>query len=84
MYLVNDQENMIFDSEDYRCLLIKAMGPDGRIHAFIQCLEVGNIHNHLKILHPKQYWGFFNPEEPEESIKEIMRHGAKWPVLPCE
>lgn len=53
MYLVNDHENMIFDSEDDRCLLIKAMGPDGRIHAFIQCLDVGNIHNRLKTTHTR-------------------------------
>ncbi|HCC82270.1 MULTISPECIES: hypothetical protein [unclassified Methylophaga] len=82
MYLVNDLENMIFDSEDDRCKLIKAMGPDGKIHAFIQCLDIGNIYNRLKKPHEKQYWGFFSPDEPEESIKEIMRHGVKWPAIP--
>lgn len=81
MYLVNDHENMIFDSEDDRCLLIKAMGPDGRIHAFIQCLDVGNIHNRLKTPHTKNYWGFYNADEPEKSILEIMHCGVKWPAL---
>lgn len=83
MYLVNDLENMIFDSEDEQCLLIKAMGPDGRIHAFVQCLDVGNVNNRLKNPNAKQYWGFYDPDEPEESIKEIMRNGAKWPALPA-
>ena len=81
MKVTNDYGNLHYDSDDKRCRLITAN--DGQSHyGFLQCLDLGNPGNRLKTPGKKRYWGRFNPDQPEQSIKAIMGQGGKWPALP--
>lgn len=63
--------------EDYHpdCKCITSQTDTGT-YAFLQVLDQGTgMH--------KRYWGRFDVERPEASIKRIMTLGGKWPSLPA-
>ena len=43
--------------------------------AYIQCIDVN-------IDEEKRYWGLFDVEDVEGSIRKILKFGHKWPRLP--
>ena len=81
MKVYNDEENMVFDDADPRCIVRTAYGQGG-VYAFVQCLDLGFKSNRLSVPGIKRYWGSWDADYPAESIKSIMANGGKWPDLP--
>lgn len=81
MQVVNDFGNLLFDDEQKDCKVITA-NCHGQTFAFIQVLDLGNPGNRLRKPGKRRYWGRFDPNRPEQSIKAIMGSGGKWPMLP--
>lgn len=59
---------LIYDENDHRCVLLYRI-VQGKEVAFLKVLD-GN--------RPKYYWGFYDSNNIENSIEQIMRSGAKW------
>lgn len=81
MKIYNDFSNMVFDDDDPRCRVYVSRGQNGT-YGFVQCLDIGNKGLRLSTPGIKRYWGDWNVDNPERSIKSIMRTGGKWPELP--
>ena len=75
-----ETENGMF-YEDYhprcKCILGTLMyaSNEGVDVAYIQCIDVN-------IDEEKRYWGLFDVEDVEGSIRKILKFGHKWPRLP--
>ncbi|ELM1533891.1 hypothetical protein Q3R63_004426 [Salmonella enterica] len=63
---------LVYDSSNPKCKCILS-DSQRKLYAFIEVLD-GDM--------TKRYWGQYSHDAPEESIKEIMRWGGKWPRLP--
>ncbi|EDK1561911.1 hypothetical protein [Enterobacter hormaechei] len=63
---------LVYDSSNPKCKCILS-DSQRKLFAFIEVLD-GDM--------TKRYWGEYDHDAPEESIKEIMRWGGKWPRLP--
>ncbi|EBH7464631.1 hypothetical protein F3H65_18420 [Klebsiella quasipneumoniae] len=63
---------MVYDSSNPNCKCILS-NSQNTLYAFIQVLD-GDV--------TKRYWGLYDHDAQEDSIKEIMRWGGKWPTLP--
>ncbi len=65
---------MLYQDDHPDCLFIQSSTVSGS-YAFIQAFDTSTNM-------AKRYWGPFNIEQPEASIKAIMQNGGKWPALP--
>lgn len=63
---------LVYDSSNPKCMCILS-NSQNTLYAFIQVLD-GDM--------TKRYWGLYDHDAQEDSIKEIMRWGGKWPDLP--
>lgn len=81
MRIYNDSENMVYDEDDPRCIVRTCYGQGGTF-AFVQCLDLGFKSNRLSVPGIKRYWGRWNSDDPEGSVRSIMANGGKWPELP--
>lgn len=63
---------MVYDSSNPNCKCILS-NSQNTLYAFIQVLD-GDV--------TKRYWGLYDHDAQEDSIKEIMLWGGKWPTLP--
>lgn len=63
--------NLVYDSENNDCKCILS-DTQGKLYAFIQVLDGDK---------KKYYWGSYDHDSPEKSIKAIMEYGGKWPSL---
>ncbi|ELL8499417.1 hypothetical protein RX249_004195 [Salmonella enterica] len=63
---------LVYDSTNPKCKCILS-NSQNTLYAFIEVLD-GD--------YTKRYWGEYDHDAPEESIKEIMQWGGKWPCLP--
>lgn len=80
MEVRNEMDNLVFDDSDPRCYL-EVVRCHGANVAFIQCLDIGWPDNRLSQPGLKRYFGFWDPDEPEASIRQILKDGGKWPRL---
>ncbi|MGJ0637483.1 hypothetical protein [Xenorhabdus bovienii] len=69
--------NLLYDSTNSNCKCILA-DSQGKIYAFVQVLDIGMPESLLI----KRYWGVYEHNDPEASIKNILMYGGKWPNLP--
>lgn len=76
--LITTETNLRYDSNDAHCSITTSHA-HGQPYAFIQCLDIGS---HGKSRRIKRYWGRYDPNNAEESIKKIMMNGGYWPDLP--
>lgn len=76
---IETDTRLVYDDGNEKCLCIHSQS-EGRVWAFIQCIDIGNDGTSE---HIKRYWGAFDLENPEASIERIMRNGGKWPKLPA-
>lgn len=81
MKIFNDIGNMVFDDADPRCRFYVS-STQGHQFAFVQCLDLGFSENRLSVPGIKRYWGLWDWDDEEGSIKQIMAQGGKWPELP--
>jgi len=81
MKVYNDEQNMVFDDVDPRCVVHTCFGLNG-IYGFVQCLDLGWPEGRLEVPGIKRYWGPWDVEYPEDSVRQIMAKGGKWPTLP--
>lgn len=65
--------SLVYDSSNPKCMCILA-DSQSKLFAFLQVLD-GDM--------TKRYWGEYDHDTPEKSIKEIMEWGGKWPHLPA-
>ncbi|MEB0982848.1 hypothetical protein [Citrobacter portucalensis] len=72
MQIKVEVNGLIYDSGNKACKCILA-DSQGKLFAFIQVLD-GSL--------KKRYWGEYSHDYAEASIRAIMEHGGKWPVLP--
>lgn len=75
--------NMVFDDTDGQCLCILAQS-EGKLFAFLQVLDLGAAHARFERSMTKRYWGEWDWDNVERSIRNIMEWGGKWPTLPQE
>ncbi|KZY32536.1 MULTISPECIES: hypothetical protein [unclassified Oleiphilus] len=80
MKVINDTENLVYDSGHLMCRIIfnTAVGQD---YAFVSFMDVGFDHCRLKKPIRKRYWGPWDHDDPEGSLKLIMDWGGKWDEL---
>jgi len=78
---VETDNNMLYDDSDARCYCVLSQA-QGHYFAFVQALDLGAPHCRYESPHTKRYWGFWNPDDPDESIRNILLVGGKWPSLP--
>ncbi|WP_413113843.1 hypothetical protein [Thaumasiovibrio sp. DFM-14] len=78
---VETDTNLLFDEQHKDCLCIKSQA-NGYIFAFVQCLDLGQKQYRHKEPRIKRYWGLYDSNNPESSIRQILRNGGKWPELP--
>ncbi|HFC6387005.1 TPA: hypothetical protein ACFNMI_000046 [Neisseria bacilliformis] len=71
--------NLVFDSEDPRCRLIRSRS-QGADFVFVQCLDVG-IGRDFAAAREKNYWGAYDETDPAGSVKSVMERGGSWPDL---
>jgi hypothetical protein len=81
MKVYNDDRDMVFDDADPRCAVFTCPGLKGT-YGFVQCLDLAWPEARLVVPEIKRYWGSWDVECPEESIRRIMVKGGKWPTLP--
>ena len=83
MIITNDRGNLVYDDESPLCQLI-VTSSQGFQYAFMQCLDSDlSDYRAGKAKRVKRYWGAFNHDTKEESIRDIMHYGGKWPDLPA-
>lgn len=51
----------------------------GQNFAFVQCVEEKHPDDY-----PRRYWGRWDFEDEERSMREILECGGKWPNLPAK
>jgi hypothetical protein len=81
MKVFNDEQNLVFDNADPRCVVYTCQGLNGT-YGFIQCLDLGWPECRLLAPEIKRYWGPWDANNPEDSIHRIIAKGGKWPALP--
>lgn len=81
MKVYNEGRNFVFDEADPRCI-VRFCPVRGGVFAFIQCLDLDCSERSPIVPEIKRYWGYWDPDAPEASLKEIMEWGGKWPELP--
>ena len=82
MIVVNDDNNLVYDSESPLCIL-KVEHTQRQNYAFVQCVDASlEEHKAGKNRGVKRYWGRFVWESQEHYIREILHDGGKWPELP--
>ncbi|HDM8093543.1 TPA: hypothetical protein PXN44_004442 [Yersinia enterocolitica] len=69
--------NLLYDKTDSRCKCIVA-DSQGELYAFMQVLDIGMPEKPLI----KRYWGRYSHNAVEQSIRDILANGGKWPTLP--
>ncbi len=69
--------NLLYDNTDprYKYHLAESQG---QIYAFIQALDMGMPEKPLVT----RYWGSYSDDTAEQSIRDILSKGRKWPILP--
>ncbi|HHH1744445.1 TPA: hypothetical protein ACPY9J_004079 [Yersinia enterocolitica] len=74
---IETNTNLVFDDslKECKCILSESQG---KVYAFIQALDVGMLEAPL----PVRYWGAFDHDYKENSIRRILENGGKWPSLP--
>ena len=72
------ENNLVFESTHPSCFLDIFSGPHGHPYAFVQCIDTG-INGDLAM--PRRYWGRWDHDAPEASMREILSWGGKWPRL---
>lgn len=80
MRVENEIGNLVYDSENKLCTM-QVVSCQGALFAFIVALDIGMETSRLSKPEPKHYWGLFSYDNEEESIREILATGGKWPVL---
>ena len=80
MKIINDGDNLVYDSDNPLCS-IEINNSQGELFAFITALDIGVEHRRLKEPQPMKYWGKFSWNDEAGSIKEILHTGGKWPRL---
>jgi hypothetical protein len=80
MQVKNDNGNLVYDSENSDCS-IEICHSQGEYFAFVKALDIGVALARLVKPNPVRYWGKFNPENEEDSIRHILHYGGKWPSL---
>lgn len=75
---VETDTNLVFDEHDDDCRLLLSSA-QGKLYAFVQCLDTGMNGN---ARYTARYWGEYTHDDPEGSIRRILRDGGKWPRLP--
>lgn len=84
MIVTNNNNNLVFDDQSSDCRLIVSR-TGGRNYAFVQCLDASaEEHAKGKNRGTRRYWGEFHYDDKENSIRQIMNSGGKWPDLPTE
>jgi hypothetical protein len=81
MKVYNESRDMVFDDADPRCVVFFCEGIGGPF-AFIQCLDLGLPESGHSVPDIKRYWGPWDSNAPETSMKHILVRGGKWPTLP--
>ena len=82
MIVVNDGNNLVFDSKSDLCHLHVSRTQD-QLYAFIQCVDASiEEYQAGKNRGTRRYWGKFDWENEEACIKAILHKGGKWPELP--
>ncbi|CQH79160.1 hypothetical protein V5E43_000688 [Yersinia enterocolitica] len=69
--------NLLYDKTDPRCKCHLAES-QGLIYAFIQALHMGIPEKS----HVTRYWGRHCHDTAEQSIRDILTNGEKWPIFP--
>ena len=81
MIVSNDHNNLVFDEGSPLCLL-QVEQSQGQLFAFVQCVDASlEEHRAGKNRGTKRYWGRFDWNAKEASIKAILHNGGKWPDL---
>ena len=79
--IVNEGNNLVFDFYHKDCRLVLSHTQFDNF-AFVACLDASKEeHEAGKNRGVKKYWGRYDPEQPKDSIREIMNFGGKWPDL---
>ena len=79
MISVTSDNNMFYEDYNPRCkfvhgtLMYAPMA--GQDVAYIQCIDLNTDEE-------KRYWGVFDFNDIEGSVKNIMKYGDRWPKLP--
>ena len=76
---VETDNSLLFDDDDSLCFCVHSSS-QGEVFAFVQCRDVG-MDGQMR--NPKRYWGKWDWDSPEDSMKAIMEYGGKWPELPA-
>ncbi|HBN3195581.1 TPA: hypothetical protein L2F60_004826 [Escherichia coli O25b:H4-ST131] len=64
---------LVYDSSNPKCKCILS-NSQRKLYAFLLVLDGDMM---------RRYWGEYDHDAPEDSIKEIMQWGGKWPDLPA-
>ena len=70
-------ENLLYDDANPLCSML-VTNSQGKLYAFITCLDVGGITRKPKKCDQRKYWGAFSWDNQEAAIQEIMNYGGKW------
>ncbi len=81
--ITNESRNLLFDETHPDCTM-QLCQSQGDIFAFLTVLDVDVDKPIPKNPHTRQYWGKFSNNDTENSIREILHTGGKWPVLSYE
>ena len=82
MIIVNDLNNLVFDDHSQLCRL-EVAETQGQLFAFVRCVDASlDDYQSGKNKGTKEYWGHFTWDNQESCIKQIMKNGGKWPILP--
>ena len=80
MKVTNEYGNLVYDEENQDCS-IEFCQSQGKVYAFITALDYGISHTPRILPLQKQYWGEYNLNKQQDSIREILHNGGKWPLL---
>ncbi|WP_166267442.1 hypothetical protein [Marinobacter caseinilyticus] len=81
MKVYNDERDMVFDNADPRCVVFTCHSLN-HTYGFVQCLNLNWPECGASVPEIKRYWGPWDVENPEDSVRRIMAQGGKWPTLP--
>ena len=79
--MIVEVNNIRFDDNHQNCL-VNFSQVQGQNFAFVQALDLGMENSRHKKPMRKRSWGFWDHSEPEQSMINILKNGAKWPSLP--
>ena len=75
--VVNNGNNLVFDFYHKDCRLVLSHTQDNNF-AFVACLDASKEeHEAGKNRGVKKYWGRYDPEQPEDSIREDNELGRQ-------